>query len=249
MRTLETNDWMIINNIVFKIHTIEDMHEMREQFLEQIKLLIDFDSADFFLADKSGANALVDPVLYNIEEDHSAHYDEIDYSRGVLYSGRNLIYRETDLISEEQRVETEYYKNVYKPNNWHYSLQMIIARHREFVGCITLYRTIGKENFEYEDIFILDVMKDHLSHRLYKYKKSSETSMEKLTVREAVEKFDLTRREHTILKCLMSGKTSAVICDELAITENTLKKHILNIYRKIGIKNRVQLFKLIKEKE
>ena len=47
----------------------------------------------------------------------------------------------------------------------------------------------------------------------------------------------------------MSGKNNTEICDELFITANTLKKHILNIYRKLGIKNRVQLFKMVKEKE
>ena len=46
----------------------------------------------------------------------------------------------------------------------------------------------------------------------------------------------------------MAGEENAVICTELMITANTLKKHILNIYRKLGIKNRVQLFKMIKEK-
>ena len=40
-----------------------------------------------------------------------------------------------------------------------------------------------------------------------------------------------------------------MICDELVITPNTLKKHILNIYRKLGIKNRVQLFKMVREFE
>lgn len=249
MRTLETNDWMMLNNIIYKIHTVRDLTEMREQFLDQIKLLIDFDSADFFLADRSGANALVDPVLYNIEEDQSAHYDELDYSRGILYSGRTLIYRETDLISEEQRVETEYYKKVYMPNKWHYSLQVILARHKEFVGCITFYRTIGKENFEYDDIFILDVLKDHLTYRLYNSKKQFEVVEEKLTISEAVRKFELTRKEHTVLKMLMEGKTVDEICDALTITSNTLKKHILNIYRKLGINNRVQLFKMIKEME
>ena len=104
-----------------------------------------------------------------------------------MYNGKTIIYRETDIMPDEKRVETEYYKKVYKPNNWHYSLQMIMAREKEFVGVITLYRTLGKENYE--------------------------------------------------------------ISSELTITENTLKKHILNIYRKLGIKNRVQMFKLIKEKE
>ena len=72
---------------------------------------------------------------------------------------------------------------------------------------------------------------------------------EKLTVTQAVEKYGLTRRENTILYNLMQGKENPVICEELTISTNTLKKHILNIYRKLGIRNRVQLFKMIREHE
>ena len=72
---------------------------------------------------------------------------------------------------------------------------------------------------------------------------------EKLTITEVTEKYELTKREHTILQLLMQGKDNHTICEELSISVNTLKKHILNIYRKLGIRNRVQMFKMIKEKE
>ena len=249
MRTLETNDWILLNNIIYKIYTVNNITEMREQFLDQMKILIDYDSADFHLASPDGENRLVSPVLYNCEEDLSMIYEEIDYSRGILYGGRTLIYRETDIISDSKRVEEDYYKKVYKANQWHYSLQMVLARKKEFVGVVTFYRTIGKDDFVYDDIFILDLLKDHLAYRLEQFYKSEETGMDKITVTEAVVKYDLTKREHMILKQLMSGKDHAQICEELVISSNTLKKHILNIYRKMGIKNRVQLFKMVKEFE
>lgn len=80
-----------------------------------------------------------------------------------------------------------------------------------------------------------------------KHKKKLGEDGEKLTVTQAVEKYGLTRRENTILCNLMQGKENPVICEELTISTNTLKKHILNIYRKLGIRNRVQLFKMIRE--
>lgn len=249
MRTLETNDWMLLNSMVYKIYTTEQLHVMRNQFLEQLKMIIDFDSADFFLAARDGKNKLENPVFFNCEEDLSEEYDDIDYSRGILYGGKTLIYRETDIISDDTRVESEYYKKVYRPNKWHYSLQMVLARNKEFVGVVTLYRTIGKDDFAYDDIFVLDVLKDHLAYRLYKYKKNGDLLEEKLTVSDAVDKYELTRREHAVLKLLMAGAGNKEICGEFSISENTLKKHILNLYRKLGIKNRVQLFKMIKEKE
>lgn len=249
MKTLETNDWMILNSIIYKVYTTEDSDQMRAQLLEQIKMILDFDSADFFLASQDGNRHLVKPITYNCDEDESSRYDELDYSRGIMYTGKSLVYRETDIISDDKRIQTEYYNKVYRPNNWHYSLQMILGRNKEFLGVITFYRTIGKDNFQYDDIFLLDMLKDHIAYRLYRDGRENGLAPEKLTVAEAGEKYDLTKREHTILKLLMEGKENAAICDELTISVNTLKKHILNIYRKLGIKNRVQMFKMIKEKE
>lgn len=249
MRRLETNDWIILNNIIYKIYTTESFNDMRYELLDQLKMVLDFDSADFYMASKEKGKLLCDPVTYNCDMDLSEMYENLDYSRGIVASGKMLIYRETDIISDEVRVETDYYKKVYKPNNWHYALQIVIARHKKFLGAITFYRTIGKEDFCYDDIFVLDMLKDHLTYRLEQHVKNGESGDGKLTVTEAVSRYELTKREHTILKLLLSGKENGAICEELVITENTLKKHILNIYRKLGIKNRVQLFKMIKEYE
>ena len=249
MKRLETNDWILLNNIIYKIHTTENFNDMRYELLEQLKMVLDYDSADFYMASKEPGKLLCNPVTLNIDMDLSEMYEDIDYSRGIVNSGKMLIYRESDIISEEARIEADYYKKVYKPNNWHYALQAVIARNKQFLGAITFYRTIGKSDFEYDDIFILDLLKDHLAYRLEQYEKNGDKSSGKLTVSEAVYKYELTRREHTILKLLMSGKDNNAICDELIITPNTLKKHILNIYRKLSIRNRVQLFKMIKEYE
>ena len=147
MKTLETNDWIILNTIIYKVYTMEDFDEMRKELLEQLKLLVDFDSADFYLASVEDEKKLDRPVMYNCDSNLSEEYEELDYSRGIMLSGKSLIYRETDIISDESRVEMEYYKKVYKPNNWHYSLQVVIAKDHHFLGTITFYRTIGKEHF------------------------------------------------------------------------------------------------------
>ena len=61
MRTLETNDWILLNSIIYKIYTMENIDEMREQFLEQMNMLIDFDTADFHLASSKGEKKMTDP--------------------------------------------------------------------------------------------------------------------------------------------------------------------------------------------
>ena len=98
MKTLETNDWIILNTIIYKVYTMEDFDEMRKELLEQLKLLVDFDSADFYLASVEEEKKLDRPVMYNCDSNLSEEYEELDYSRGIMLSGKSLIYRETNII-------------------------------------------------------------------------------------------------------------------------------------------------------
>lgn len=249
MNRLETNDWLVLNDIIYKIYTSENFDAMRGNFLEQIKLLLDFDSADFFLSSTDGSNRLCSPVAYNCDGTYSEKFDTVDYSRGVMHSGRSMVYRETDIMPDDHRVQTEYYKNVYVPNGWHYSLQMVLAYEQQFLGVVTLYRTIGKDNFVYDDIFLINMLKDHLAFRLYTQRQKQLAGGSRISVDEAVEKYSLTKRERDILILLLNGIENDEICEKLVISVNTLKKHILNIYKKMEINSRIQLFKLVRTED
>jgi DNA-binding NarL/FixJ family response regulator len=48
----------------------------------------------------------------------------------------------------------------------------------------------------------------------------------------------LTTREHDILKAAAAGLTTAAISEDLWVSEHTIKFHLTNIYRKLGVCNR-----------
>ena len=50
----------------------------------------------------------------------------------------------------------------------------------------------------------------------------------------------LTSRELTILAAVASGMTTSAISSELWVSEHTIKFHLTNIYRKIGVSNRAK---------
>ena len=50
----------------------------------------------------------------------------------------------------------------------------------------------------------------------------------------------LTSREETILRAAMAGATNAAIAEELGVTVQTVKFHLTNIFRKLGVKNRTE---------
>lgn len=51
----------------------------------------------------------------------------------------------------------------------------------------------------------------------------------------------ITAREAEIIRLLLEGKDNRRITEELFISDHTVKNHIHNIYRKLGIQNRIQL--------
>ena len=51
----------------------------------------------------------------------------------------------------------------------------------------------------------------------------------------------LTERQREVYNLIVSGKTNKEIMTELFIEQSTLKSHINQIYKKIGIKSRREL--------
>jgi two-component system response regulator DctR len=51
----------------------------------------------------------------------------------------------------------------------------------------------------------------------------------------------LSEREMQIAKECCKGKSSRVIADEIGISKRTIDSHKAHIYRKLGIKNNVEL--------
>ena len=56
----------------------------------------------------------------------------------------------------------------------------------------------------------------------------------------------LTRRELEVMDLLMCGQRSQEIAESLAISIETVKVHIQHIYRKLGVKNRVEMILSLK---
>jgi len=59
--------------------------------------------------------------------------------------------------------------------------------------------------------------------------------------------FKLTDRELQIVGLVISGSTGREIAEKLAIAEKTVERHLTNIYNKVGIGNRIELFRIAAE--
>jgi DNA-binding NarL/FixJ family response regulator len=58
---------------------------------------------------------------------------------------------------------------------------------------------------------------------------------------------DLTARELTILEALQTGRSNKEIAETLALAEQTVKFHLTNVYRKLGVTNRLEAIRYAHE--
>jgi DNA-binding CsgD family transcriptional regulator len=61
------------------------------------------------------------------------------------------------------------------------------------------------------------------------------------------EQFNISRRELEIIHHVMAGCKNREIAKMLDITESTVKTHVMSIYGKLGVKNRIELLNLLSE--
>ena len=51
----------------------------------------------------------------------------------------------------------------------------------------------------------------------------------------------MTPREAEIVRSVALGKTNAEVAEQLSITEGTVKTHLNNVFKKLGVRNRLEL--------
>lgn len=84
---------------------------------------------------------------------------------------------------------------------------------------------------------------------LWRYHQGDEVAFgsakpEGLDLSSVIQEFGLTPREREILAQVIGGQSNKEISDTLFISPNTVRNHIYNIYKKMGVKNRLQLVAL-----
>ena len=135
---------------------------------------------------------------------------------------------------------------MFVPYDLHFGAQIVCAHEDTCLGLLTLFRSKDSQNFSDKEIFFLDSLKEHLSIRLFQDRKQQNTSPRK-SISWFRETYCLTHREEEILELLLDGLENEQIAEKLCISENTLRRHIYNLYGKLNIQHRWQLHFLDRE--
>jgi DNA-binding NarL/FixJ family response regulator len=58
-------------------------------------------------------------------------------------------------------------------------------------------------------------------------------------------RFQLSRREMDVIHCLTKGLSDNEVGEKLYISRQTVHTHIKNIYKKLGAKSRIELYRMV----
>lgn len=236
----------VISDLIYKIYAIHNVRDMASRLFDSLRMFIEYDAVDLYLYDVVNKEyVLINSLLYHAKDKMTTQ--DLGLNNDILDKNTNFAYRESDYQKEDTLEQRRYLNTLYKENRFLYALHIILSYEDRKIGVINLYRYIGNNDFEYDDLAICNILKEHLALRLST--EVREKSGVKYTVSEAVDRFNLTLRETQVLKNMLAGKDNYQISDEMMISIFTIKKHIMNIYRKLEISSRTQLFKKVKEFE
>lgn len=252
---LKEKELEIVNEIIEMIYTTSNIKELRIQFLKKLALLIPFVFADFNigLINLDHSPKLIDPVIVskfdeNFEKRFIHLYEtkfyKMDYVNWVFMTPDSLVYRESDLINEKIKKKSRFYQEYLQEFGLIYVAGIVIANNSKLLGAVSLYKSEQGGDFSEKDLSILNLFVSHLKRR---FESEDLKNNRKITTSSIKLKYEyqLTKREIEIMGLILYGYSNLEIEQRLKISVNTVKKHISNIFLKLGISGRPQLVRFI----
>ncbi len=244
----------LINDTIISIYSIDDLKNMRNNFLLEVSQIIPYDCAmfDFANSDRAKQWNFFDPVSININEsyvkEYYSHFQQIDYTYWFFFQFDYSVYKDTDLIKNSVREKTEIYNNWMKPLGVYYGSGSSINKNGTMLGSVSLFRGKASSDFTSRDLYLLNLFNQHLANRLYQlFPRGIDPGnyIDQEYKDGTFLRYNLTVKEKEVAELLFEGLNNAQIGEKLFITESTVKKHLTSIFNKCEVKSRVQLIKLL----
>ena len=168
------------------------------------------------------------------DDDHEAFWRIVDAHplcrHHQAYADFSAI-RLSDVISRPRLVNSRIYAEWFRPLGIAAELEVGLTRSRTRTRNFVLDRAHG--DFSLRDRAVLELLRPHLRriHQMTELRRAAGASqpddLERLTAREA-----------EILELVAAGLTNAAIAERLWVSPGTVKKHLENVYAKLGVANR-----------
>ncbi|MBZ9689833.1 helix-turn-helix transcriptional regulator [Clostridium estertheticum] len=251
MNTISSEEWNELNEIIKKIYTIA-INDLFMTTIKELKKTLYFSHSMYhYSAIVGGSIVCFNYSSGDLPEEHlklySDRYENTDFINWYADEPIPRVFRDTDLISDSLRENSKLMKKWLTPFNMFFSMGMTVAQNNYPYGNIYLFRSQSEGDFKDKDIKIFNVINEHLSIRLvYEFPNGYTNVYTSQVSCPLSPKYRLTSKEREIIAYINEGFLRSTFAERLCISENTLKKHLSNIYNKMNINTFEELVQVVK---
>ena len=144
---MEKNDFLLYNEIIYHIHTCQDMDDLKRSILAQVKLMIPYTYASLIVVEIDPETREIrhsDPFClpdsFTALEEAWIDRDHQDESFWVSHAPESIVVRSSDLTGEA-RLESPIFQELYQQYNIYDTMSMNLAYDHQVMALLTLYRT------------------------------------------------------------------------------------------------------------
>ncbi|MGD2198761.1 response regulator transcription factor [Lysinibacillus fusiformis] len=179
-------------------------------------------------------NELKTPVLFNIEVHTINEYLHLYKNFDPLHPQNIDTQHAIQLLNNNKAMclqKQSHYKDVFlRENSYEDEMALYLKVDDRHVAVIGFLRKIGEKLFNEKDVLMLVYLKRNIENMYALHLHLQPPIL-----------FEMTAREREVLNFVSKGLKNIEIAQQLIVSENTIKKHLQNLYRKFQVTNRTQL--------
>ncbi len=251
---VEKNVFLIYNQVLSELYRCRNYACLGQYFLPMLKLLIPAPYASILRSEeREGHIFLLDPLCvpaaFIQAERNYMRYADADQTGWLGRCREATIFRESDLVADQERLHSTIYQKCYQPYGIYDTLFYAVVHNGRHLGVLSLFRCRQDGPFTEEELFLLKAIGSHLNqHMATLLDKSSRPGVPGGGDLSAVAaKYGLTARETELLELLTRFRNNHEIAEALQVRGSTLQKHFQNMFRKLGVTSRWEVMRLLLE--
>ncbi|HEX9550151.1 MAG TPA: helix-turn-helix transcriptional regulator, partial [Candidatus Limnocylindrales bacterium] len=157
--------------------------------------------------------------------------------------------RMSDVIGRARWHELAIYRDYYRPYDVESFLDLGLAAGRDWHRSVVLMRERGDADYSERDRSVLEALRPHLRAREARaaLRDALQNAPLGAALPAAAPEPNLTAREREIVALVAAGRTNAEIAGALWVAPGTVKKHLENVYVKLGVGSRAAAASRLRE--
>lgn len=233
MRRLDRRDYEEALSLLEEAHAVKEPQPFTTPLLDRLASFLRCECATFFEF-APGTNAITVYVPCSNEEPHWRGADDEWWSCGRTVEVRRWARRSTrpivlaDVFPRPLRVDPDFNPN-YRAFGVSDEIRFSLDGDRPWIAELALFRN---RDFGQRERLIVQLLQPHL-FALYR----AATFRRQLGAASDAARL-LTRRERDVMTLVSNGLTNAEVAHVLVIELSTVRKHLENVFGKLGVKNR-----------